>query len=229
MQLIDPEAWERGCQVDEVRNDFVAPTVVSLARTMAAPRVIDVGCGTGYVSRLAARYGGCERAQFTLLDHDDKMAAFAQHASSAMPNLRVVCSQLVEYANGAGRDQFDIVFCSYTALEIEDFDTFSHSMRSLVSVGKIVFFVPDTVEDIIEFYVGDRSTSFVRGLEVHRINKIDHFTGRMQTFIARQVVDYIIPMLDSETKLSRVAHFVTRKNGRHLALVFDRSRGGVLQ
>jgi hypothetical protein len=57
---------------------------------------------------------------------------------------------------------------------------------------------------------------------MHRLNKIDRFTGREQTFIARQVIDYIHSVVDARTSLTGVEMFRTGYGGRHFALAFDR-------
>ena len=222
---IDPERWDAGCRVDEVRNDFVIPTVGRFIAENQVGRVIDVGCGTGYVSRTLAADVACSRVEWTLLDRNPKMLRFA---AARFPEGRraVYTSDDAEaYAVGESLRPHDLCLCAYTALEVEHLDPFAKALKRCVPRGTILLFVPDTVPDIIRHYASRRVQALGESLArilTHRLEKVDGFTGRRQTFLARQTIDYVHPMLGDATALREILPYATTLGRRHFCLVFER-------
>lgn len=216
---IDPEAWESGSKLDEARNNFVIPLLRDLIGSRAAKRVIDVGSGTGYVSRTLANMDR-PAVHFTLLDSSEPMSMFARSATGDDDNFEVVCSDVESYSQVAPA-AFDFCFSAYTVLEIEELPLFLRSIRYLIDAGTLVLILPDALADVVDNYVSRQDMIFDPQERLYRLPKIDRFTGRVQTFIARSTTDYLLPLVDSCTALIGIQEYITKRGSRHIALVFD--------
>jgi S-adenosylmethionine synthetase len=222
---IDAELWDAGCQVDEVRNHFVIPTARRFIADQQAGRVIDVGCGTGYISRKLAAEQALSRVEWTLLDRNPKMLRFAAGRFPEGRRIAYTSDDAESYSAGHSLRPHDLCLCAYTPLEVENFDLFAEALKRCVPRGTILLFVPDIVPDIIKHYAGRgvQTLSDLPTREVtHRLEKVDGFTGRPQTFLARQTIDYVRPMLDDATALREVLSYATTRGARHFCFVFER-------
>lgn len=219
---IDPARWDDGCSNDAARNDFVVPTLCQLIRDKSARRVVDVGCGSGYISRALVDYFGVDRVDMTLIDRNPEMVAFARSAAQDDDTMRFLVGEVDDLTGAGDAGKFDLCFCAYTLLEVNDIRSFGTSLKSLVDVGWLVVFVPDTFEDIVTHYLRSGEAEVPAGLEWHSVEKVNGFTGAVQTFIARQCIDYVTAILDEATSLRRVLEYQSSTAGRHFALVFER-------
>jgi SAM-dependent methyltransferase len=106
-------AMERG----EPRLDFKVAAEAIAATPIANPRVLDVGCGSGYYSEVFATLlpGG---VQYTGIDYSDAMIARARtHYPSG--NFQVADATRLPYPDAA----FDIVFNGVSLMHIVDFQS----------------------------------------------------------------------------------------------------------
>jgi SAM-dependent methyltransferase len=106
-------AMKRG----EPRLDFKVAAEAIAATPIATPRVLDVGCGSGYYSEVFATLlsGG---VQYTGIDYSDAMIARARtHYPSG--NFQVADATKLPYPDAA----FDIVFNGVSLMHIVDFQS----------------------------------------------------------------------------------------------------------
>jgi S-adenosylmethionine synthetase len=222
---IDPKLWDAGCHGDEVRNNFVIPAARRLIAQNQVRRVIDVGCGTGYISRTLAAEDALSDVEWTLLDRNPEMLRFAAGRFPKGRRIAYTSDDAEAYAAGGSLRPHDLCLCAYTPLEVEDLGLFATALKRCVPRGTILLFVPDNVPDIIKYYVGrgvqTLSDSLVREV-TQELEKVDGFTGRRQTFLARQTIDYVRPMLDHATALREILSYATTSSGRHFCFVFER-------
>jgi trans-aconitate methyltransferase len=219
---IDPAVWEAGCAKDGVRNRFVVPTIVDIVNRARFSRLLDVGCGTGYVSR---RVSGLVPAQvsFTLLDRDPGMVDFAAATFPAGIDATFIAAELQDFVL-CSTDAFDVCFSAYAVLEFPEIELSLSSLRGLVPIGKIILFIPDTNEDILSHYLLHDVKKYRSSVD-HVLKRVDRFTRSEQIYIARQPLEYVRPLLDAETVLAEVRSFATTRGRRHYALIFDRLTG----
>jgi SAM-dependent methyltransferase len=104
-------AMKRG----EARLDFKVAAEAIAATGIADPRLLEVGCGSGYYSDVFATLlaGG---VSYTGIDYSDAMIARA-HAQYPSGNFQVADATQLPYADGA----FDIVFNGVSLMHIVDY------------------------------------------------------------------------------------------------------------
>jgi SAM-dependent methyltransferase len=99
----------------EPRLDFKVAAEAIAATGIANPRLLEVGCGSGYYSDVFATLLPSDFS-YTGIDYSDAMIARA-HAHYPSGNFRVADATELPYANGA----FDIVFNGVSLMHIIDY------------------------------------------------------------------------------------------------------------
>lgn len=218
---VNPEKWDRGCATDQVRNGFVVPYLSRLIEAVGAESVADVGCGSGYITRQLGAMANHAGREWLLIDRDQDAIEYAR-ARSLNGRARFVAQDLVQYADATHAAQVDLAFCAYTLLEIADLQDFASALKRLVPRGTISVFVPDVFDDIVESTKRTGSGPLRGKFGGHLLQKRDSFTNEVQTFIARQAIDYVAAFLDDQTRLTELVAHYSPGGGRHFALTFSR-------
>ncbi|MCV7252296.1 class I SAM-dependent methyltransferase [Mycobacterium hackensackense] len=220
---IEADSWESGCEFDDVRNHFVIPELTSYLQAGGIRRIADIGCGTGYISRALTNIRIADGpAEWLLLDRDPRILEFARDRFPAV-RAEFVAADLQRFLGSWRSAPYDLAFCAYTLLEVVQLEAFADSLKLLVPGGYIVLFVPDPLDDILrhhEQYQFPLDNLLLR--EDHHLVKLDPFTNRQQTFIARQVIRYVEVFIDESTSLSAVSSYRSRGGTRHYMLSFSR-------
>lgn len=219
---LDPEKWDVGCRRDPVRNEFVIPTVRAYIHERRVKRAIDVGCGTGYLPRMLAMDPLTERVQWTLLDRNAAMLAYASRYFPNGADVQYITANAEAYSGERHAWVHDLGICAYTMLEVDDLELFAHALWLLVPSGTLLVFLPDAVPDIVRHYLSEKTSPDVSNLYdvTHQLRKIDGFTGRAQTFLARQAVDFVEALVSDDTVLEKVISYRSPQGSRHFCLVF---------
>jgi SAM-dependent methyltransferase len=125
-------AMKRG----EARLDFKVAAEAIAATGIANPRLLEVGCGSGYYSDVFATLlaGG---VSYTGIDYSDAMISRA-HAHYPSGNFRVADATGLPYANGA----FDIVFNGVSLMHIVDYHAVIREAARVASRYCILHTVP---------------------------------------------------------------------------------------
>jgi SAM-dependent methyltransferase len=125
-------AMKRG----EARLDFKVAAEAIAATGIANPRLLEVGCGSGYYSDVFATLlpGG---VSYTGIDYSDAMISRAD-AHYPSGNFRVADATELPYANGA----FDIVFNGVSLMHIVDYQAVIREAARVASRYCILHTVP---------------------------------------------------------------------------------------
>ncbi|WP_165972384.1 class I SAM-dependent methyltransferase [Paenibacillus piri] len=120
------DAWDQNAEKslsafeeegDFARRYLLNPAIFDILGHVGNKRILDAGCGNGYLSRLLARRG----ARVTGVE---PASAFHKYASERETNeqlgIEYVCSDLCRF-NGAGN--FDAVVANMVLMDIPDFET----------------------------------------------------------------------------------------------------------
>ncbi len=183
--------WEQGCAQDEVRRDFVVPTVGRLLTDRKPRRVLDVGAGTGFVSRTIDDLMSY-RVQWTLVDYDkERLRIAAQLAPSAM-DLSLICGDLsgVEWNGNGG--YYDAVLICFTIVEFAEYRSLLTGIVDvLAEKGFLVIIIPDPWEEVCD------QPSLAKELLTARVavDKTDKFTHKPYPYYISRTEDIIRSVL----------------------------------
>jgi trans-aconitate methyltransferase len=182
-----PQLWESGCAQDAVRNTFVIPCLVSAIKHYNPSSVIDIGCGTGYISREVAGKLDRPHISWHLLDRAPEMLSFAREKVRGGTNVQYHQRDLcIDVANG--ELACDLGFAAYTFLDFALTGLASENVSELIRPGgRLMVFMPDALEDVIE--AGRHRKEL---LDEYRsghctIEKLDKFTRSNVLFEANRV------------------------------------------
>lgn len=218
---IDPRTWDEACALDEVRNEFVVPTIVTIAEGGCPNRVIDIGCGTGYIARSVIARLSSESTQWVLLDRNPEMIGFAKSIVPERSNLRYMNLDLEAVAITDFPDPFDLIILSFSILEMDRLDLLASRIGELAAPSaELLIFLPDTMEDVITAQSKNRGILKKYAEGIAQIEKRNPFTGTYLTFYAHRDLYLVKSFLNVGFRLAQVIRFVTRSNRVHFCLRF---------
>lgn len=147
----------------------VAQQLLRVAQLRAGERVLDVGCGTGVVTRLAAEQIGRE-GKVTGLDVNPGMLAVAR--ASSPRELGIAWHEASAEAMPLPDAAFDVVLCQMSLQFVPDRLAALREMRRVLVVeGRIVLNVPgpaappfETLADAMGRHVAPQAAGFVRAV-----------------------------------------------------------------
>ncbi|MEI5906602.1 class I SAM-dependent methyltransferase [Bacillus spongiae] len=117
------------------REVFLNPTIFSLLGDVNGKRVLDAGCGEGYLSRLLAEKG----AIVTAVDYAQKMIEMAKQRTSSDAPIHYRqgnCEQLSFLADA----QFDTIVSNMVLQDLEDYEAALREMHRLLTDGGVCIF-----------------------------------------------------------------------------------------
>jgi len=218
---IDPRTWDEACALDEVRNEFVVPTIVTIAQGGGPKRAIDIGCGTGYIARSVITRLASDFTQWVLLDRNPEMIGFAKSIVPERPDLKYINLDLEAVAITDFPGPFDLIILSYSILEMDRLDSLASRIGELAAPSaELLIFLPDTMEDVITAQPKNKGIIQKYAEGIAQIEKRNPFTGTYLTFYAHRDLYLVNSFLDAGFRLAQVTRFVTRSNRVHFCLRF---------
>ena len=176
--MSQPTQWQVGASAPEIyERDLVpavfgpwAPRVVELADPQPGERVVDVACGTGVVTRLAAERVGA--AGYVVgVDLNPAMIAVAQLVASKSPGVPVEWHEASALALPLSDGAFDIVYCQLGLQFFPDRPAALREMhRVLVPGGRLGLMVWRSIQyspglgalaDALERHIGAEAASIM--------------------------------------------------------------------
>jgi len=136
MPVAGPDAWDPG-RYGRFRAERSAPflDLLALLEPAAAPRVVDLGCGPGELTRLAHERLGARET----IGVDSSPAMLAEAARHAAPGLRFVAGDLATFADAP----FDVVLSNAALHWVPDHAALLGRLAALLAPGgQLAFQVP---------------------------------------------------------------------------------------
>lgn len=179
--IIAARRWEKGCQDDAIRNEFVIPQMARMLNARRPARILDLGAGTGYIARRINDRLDLP-AEWVLLDPDAGRMHVAAELKPDLMHQELVQGELASLVGPAG---FDAIIVSFTLLEIEDIEGCARDIRSkMAEAGILIVAGPDAWEDVVSASESgfDIARTFLR--DKVSLSKSDKFTGQPYPFQA---------------------------------------------
>ena len=115
-----------GAEGDFARRVLLNPTIFALAGEVAGRRILDAGCGEGYLSRLLAKRG----ALITGVEPAPGLYALcADHERREPLGIEYINRDLVELALPPG--QFDLVIANMMLMDMPDYQAAIHMLAAM--------------------------------------------------------------------------------------------------
>lgn len=192
---LEAVAWDDGCAVDSVRNEYIIPFLVKLLTRERKPTILDIGTGTGYIPRSVDTML-TYRPHWTLVDTEPNRILVAEQRLPSDMQCTCLIGDIARIA-GSGRT-FDAVLLTFTLLETRDAEVMlDWAIQSLSEDGVLVVVIPDVWRDALAAAQIDPSVPHRLLDEAIDMRKIDKFTGSSYPFFA----------LRTETLISTVLKF----------------------
>src|SRR6267154_220166 len=124
--------------LDFSHDSVLVPTILQLAGTLRGKKVIDVGCGCGFLTEAASRTA----ASVLGVDISHEMITHARRRFGKRPNLSFEATSIQERA-GMTKPVFDVCLANMSLMLMPSLDSALVSMRSILKPGgRLVFSIP---------------------------------------------------------------------------------------
>lgn len=105
-------------EIDVSYHKILIPTIMRLIGDVTDKRIIDVGCGSGYLTAKLARY-----ASYVLgVDPSKKMIEIANREYNRIPHLEFVNESIEDFSNTRSGNEFDVAVSNMSLITIPDLD-----------------------------------------------------------------------------------------------------------
>ncbi len=197
----DPDTWERGCSADRVRNEVVIPHLASALRCSRPAAVLDLGSGSGYITRHLAGAPWAAGTHWTLVDVDEALLDYALASMMSGWSVTAVRYDLTG-ALPPAELQGDVAFAVFTLLEFRANPQLARNCTALLRPeGELLIYLPDVLADIHAASTDETTlASFLAGHCM--LEKVDHFTGTPEAFHATRIEHLLNILLDAGLHLT---------------------------
>ncbi|HEY5710126.1 MAG TPA: hypothetical protein VIS51_12130 [Solirubrobacterales bacterium] len=181
----DPRAWERGCAADPVRNEVILPHLAASLATAAPQTVVDLGSGTGYITRTLSAQPWADSVGWVLLDSNPDLLDIA--LASFDTSIDVTgCLYDLTGPEKAPAVRAEAAFAVFTFLEFPATPILARNCAGLLSPGgTLLVYLPDTLADVLA--LGDPAALSDLRAGACVVEKRDHFTGALDAFNATRI------------------------------------------
>ncbi|MGI5269447.1 class I SAM-dependent methyltransferase [Nonomuraea sp. CA-218870] len=214
------DRWDDGCQSDERRNELVLPYLAGKIRDRNPRTVLDIGCGSGYISRILSRTFADWVIDWILLDDKPDCVRYAVRGVELPARAREIVTDFREPLSSA--IGADLAFVVFSLLEFPFTKQVAENLADCVTAGgDLVIVLPDVLEDLMaaQYQEINLLEQYVKGISC--LQKQDKFTGTPYNFFAPRVEE-VIAMLTCPAFSLESLSFYGRAGKRILILDFVR-------
>jgi SAM-dependent methyltransferase len=220
-------AWEEGCRIDEVRNNFVIPHLDKLIEGSKFRSIIDVGCATGYITRQLANKYRTKGIEWVLLDASEQMLRFAVAAMDPQLSVQLVKADITDPKDVQSVNPADMAFMAFTTLEFRMTRRIAQNIADLVVPGgTLVVFLPDVLRDILKSgsQREQHLSEYVNGY--CELEKLDKFTKQPYPFYANRIETVVADFLNIGLQLLHFAIYQCNEaDGENVIFGLDFKKG----
>lgn len=197
-----PQDWHDGCVSDAARNHFIIPEIINITNNRKLRNLGFLGCATGYIPEQVSQAVSVDK--FILIDTDKDRLEYAKTLNYQKVIVEFY-DQPLEKADWSTK--LDAMIISNTLLEFEVSRRFIQIAKSfLKQSGKVIIFLPDTLEDVVQDYVAGNRLSLIKFIAgVTEVKKIDKFTLVKTDFFAHRFISLTKMFLDCGFTLLRIS------------------------
>lgn len=144
-----PTEWEKFCREDVVRNQLIVPFIVEQIAQLKPLSVIDIACGTGYVSAKILIEEGLKPLCWRLLDFNGQMIDFAYNRLKHLPFVERHHADLRNKNEILPIPPSDLAFVCLSLLELKvDYSVAKNLLTLANPTGSLLIIIPDLLADI---------------------------------------------------------------------------------
>lgn len=183
-----------GDEGDLIRKYLLNPTIFAMLGDVKDKRILDAGCGQGYLCRLLARKG----ANVTGVEPSEAFYRYAvQREESELLGIRYVQADLSTWTS---RDTFDYVIANMVLMDIPDYKSaLQHCVEALTSRGGFIFSILHPCFD--DGGSAWKETGCIEVRDYFRERAIKQTYGH---FIHRPLSTYLSSVIDAGCTITRV-------------------------
>lgn len=123
-----------GNQTDLSYQYVLKPEIINIVQSIDPSSIIDVGCGTGYLTRELTDHS----SRVTAIDISERNIYYAN--KKLPPNTQVFVGSLNEYTDEFPDEKFELVVCNMVLQCVPELDEFLKDIKSiLIDDGSFVF------------------------------------------------------------------------------------------
>ncbi len=216
--------WNAGCEKDDVRNEFIIPTLAKVLTQFQPSRVLDVGTGTAYIARevdSVLQY----RPFWTAIDLLSARVSLAIKMKPKHMNMEALVLSFDEIAQK--NTKYDAILLIFTLLEIKKLRNFFDTVQGVISDDGIVCIaMPNSLEDVYNAAVKDASVLQDYMNDCCVLDKIDKFTGKKYPFNAHRFECIVKSMVQAGFNMIDMVSRHTEDHESYL-LVFQKKKAAI--
>jgi ubiquinone/menaquinone biosynthesis C-methylase UbiE len=125
------DQWVAHADVNDYRNHYLMPRMLSLLGEVAGKSILDLGCGEGGYARELARRG----ASVTGVDGSERLIQIAQERTEAEGVVIRFVSANADALDGIADASFDVVVASMSLMDVENYEGAIGEVHRLLSSG----------------------------------------------------------------------------------------------
>jgi 2-polyprenyl-3-methyl-5-hydroxy-6-metoxy-1,4-benzoquinol methylase len=115
-------------EIDVSYHKILIPTIMRLIGDVTGKKIIDVGCGSGYLTAKLAHH-----ASYVLgVDPSRKMIEIANREYNQIPHLEFVNESIEDFSNTRSDNEFDVAVSNMSLITIPDLDETLRAISSLL-------------------------------------------------------------------------------------------------
>lgn len=154
--------WDEHVKIDYVRNKIIIPHIISRIRNLNATKILDIGCGSGYIDSKIEKKTICEFIDCIDKSENNIKFAISKYKVFSKNKLNFIHS---DYSDFKPVKQYNLILMIYTLVEFKFNIDFANKINAnLKSDGSVIIVLPDFLYDVLNENNNNILEKYINGI-----------------------------------------------------------------